>query len=174
MKILIHPSSIFPKLICLLFLFSIPLATQSQSLELYNVKSNKTKSIVSTNNVTIFTRNPKMDKIKGKLELLNDTTILINNFPIPINDITAINVITPTSQMLGYIFAGVSALYLTIGIITLSNVSSAGFFGGILAEVFGTTSVVVGIGAAIPAIRYLFFGKTYRKNAGWVLQVPGP
>src|SRR5690606_36425483 len=115
-----------------------------------------------------------MDKINGKLELLNDSTILINNFPVPINEITAIKVITTASQMWGYIFAGISAVYLATGIIVLSRAGSAGFFGDFFYEIIGTFSVITGIGAAVPAIRYLFFGKTYRKNAGWVLQVPGP
>lgn len=62
-----------------------------------------------------------MEKIRGELHLLNDSTILINNIQIPLKEITAVKAITPTSQMLGYIFAGVSAIYITIGVITLAS-----------------------------------------------------
>lgn len=167
-------STSFTGLVCIILLCFIPTIAQSQSLELYNVNSKKTKSIMSMNDVTIYTRHAHMEKIKGRLQLLNDSTILINSIQLPINEVTAIKVITQTSQMWGYIFAGISALYLSIGIITLSNASGAGFIGNIFLEIIGTLSVMVGVGALVPAIRFLFFGKTYRKNAGWVLQVPGP
>lgn len=115
-----------------------------------------------------------MEKIRGELHLLNDSTILINNIQIPLKEITAVKAITPTSQMLGYIFAGVSAIYITIGVITLASSGSAGILGDVFLDILGSFSVVIGVAAIVPAIRYLFFGKKYRKVSGWVLQVPGP
>lgn len=167
-------SSVLVRFLCLISIYFTPTGAQSQSLELYNTNSQKSKAIVNPQDVIIYTRNPKMPETRGELFYHTDSTILINNVEVHLNEITAIKAITPTSQMLGYIFAGASALCLTAGIILVTNASGPSSFLNYLAEVFGTGYIVIGAGAAVPAIRYLFFGKKYRKVSGWVLRVPGP
>lgn len=167
-------SRFFRGLICFLFLFSLSPAIQCQSLELYNINSQKSKNILNPQDVIIYTLNPNIEKIRGAMHFVNDSTIRINSIQIPLKEITIIKAITPTSRMVGYIIGGISAAYLITGIVTIATASSAGYFGRYFTEVVGTMFVVIGAGAAIPAIRYLFFGKKYRKNAGWVLRVQGP
>ncbi len=153
-----------------LFIFSSDFC-QSQSLVLHNVNNGLSRNIINTKDVTIITIDQAAEKIKGALFIVNDSTIRSDSLEIPLADIASIKVITNKSKMWGYIFAGAGAVFLGAGILLLARTSGDAGFHQLGNTIVGVQFILQGAAAAIPAIRFLFYGKTYRKSAGWELQI---
>lgn len=148
--------------------------SQAQCLKLYNVNTTQSRNIVSTKNVSIITHDQDAGKIKGNLYIVNDSTIRIDSLEIPIADIASMKVITNKSRMWGYIFAGGSAFFLGSGILILATSGGGDTLAGTFGTIFGVQFILNGVAASVPAIRFLFRGKTYKKSAGWELQIHSP
>jgi len=134
---------------------------QSPKLYLTNKFDKKEKYIAIGNKVKIITDGGQ--KYKGRLQILNDTTIVVDSNNINLSDIQEIK-----RKSIGQIIAGGSialgGIYFT-GLGIYAFISSVEYV-GVAAFIMGGPLVAVGIAGVITGVIFLAKGKRY-KNHTW-------
>lgn len=130
-------------LVC--FLFTSELYGQSKFLLLTNKKTNTTRQIKEGKVVMVHDIQGPVSK--GKLEILNDSTIKVNHIHFVLANITRVKRKTTLSKVFGGFFVTIGAIFFINGLIDQGDgidLSEAFLFFGSVSSSLGVTALTVG------------------------------
>jgi hypothetical protein len=151
-------------IICIIICSIVNGFGQNDVLVLKKKMNGKEKIIREGKRIKTITNSDRI--LKGKFEIINDSSLVIKSDTLDVSDIVKIRTKSIASYITGGLLTGGGGLITTLGSLLVSQASSEGFMLAFFYVVIGLPVIGVGVMTTIGGVLVLTIGKIYT-NKKW-------